>query len=70
MTVKLLYEHHLELLSLKGGCTCSSEATLVKMPHCCKSHVTAHLSNLHPFSPFLMGNRQTVQNHRVHTAKF
>ena len=42
MTVELLNEHHLEFLSLKGGCTGSSESTLVKMPHCWKSHVTAH----------------------------
>ena len=32
MSVKLLTEHHLEFLSLKGGCTSSSESTLVKMP--------------------------------------
>ena len=43
MNVKLLTEHHLEFLSLKGGCTGSSESTLVKMPHCWKSHDTAHL---------------------------
>ena len=43
MIVKLLTEHHLEFLSLKGGCTGSSESTLVKMPHCWKSHVTAHM---------------------------
>ena len=42
MIVKLLTEHLLEVLSLKEGCTCSSESTLVKMPHCWKSHVTAH----------------------------
>ena len=36
-------EHHLELLSLKGGCTGSSESTIVKMPYCWKSHVTAHM---------------------------
>ena len=30
MSVKLLTEHHLEFLSLKGGCTGSSESTLVK----------------------------------------
>ena len=35
MTVKLLTEHHLEFLSLKGGCTGSSESTLVKMSNCC-----------------------------------
>ena len=43
MIVKLLTEHHLEFLSLKGGCTGSSESTLVKMPHFWKSHVMAHL---------------------------
>ena len=46
MSVKLLTKHHLEFLSLKGGCTGTSECTLVKMPHCWKSHVTAHLSFL------------------------
>ena len=30
MTLKLLTEHHLEFLSLKGGCTGLSESTLVK----------------------------------------
>ena len=43
MTVKLLTEHHLEFLSLKGDCTGSSESTLAKMPHCWKSHVVAHI---------------------------
>ena len=43
MSVKLLTEHYLEFLSLKGGCTGSSESTHVKMPHCWKSHATAHL---------------------------
>ena len=50
MTVKLQTEHHLEFLSLKGGCTGSSlklklksESTLVKMPHYWKSHVAAQL---------------------------
>ena len=42
MIVKLLTEHHLEFLSLKGDCTGSSEATLVKIPYCWKSHVLAH----------------------------
>ena len=41
--VKLLTEHHLEFLSFKGGCTGSSEFTLVKMPHCWKSRVTAQI---------------------------
>ena len=43
MIVKLLTEHLLEFLSLKGGCTGSSESTHVKMPHCWKSHATAQL---------------------------
>ena len=43
MIVNLLTEHHLEFLSLKGDCTGSSESTLVKMPHCWKSHVTARV---------------------------
>ena len=43
MTVKLLTEHHLEFLSLKGGCTGSSESTLVKTSHCWKSYVAAHI---------------------------
>ena len=41
MNFKLLTEQHLEFLSLTGGCTGSSESTLVKMPHCWKSHVMA-----------------------------
>ena len=42
-TVKLPTEQNLEFLSLTGGCTVSSESTLVKMPHCWKSSVMAHL---------------------------
>ena len=33
LLVGLLTEHRLEFLSLKGGCTGSSESTLVKMSH-------------------------------------
>ena len=43
MTVKLLAEHDLEFLSLKGGCTGSPESIHVKLPHCWKSHVMAQL---------------------------
>ena len=43
MSVKLLTEHHLEFLCLQGGCTGSSESTLVKVPHCWKSHVAAQM---------------------------
>ena len=40
MIVKLLTENHLEFLSFKGGYTGSSKSTLVKMPHCWKSHIS------------------------------
>ena len=53
MIVKLLTEHHLEFLSLKGGCTDSSVSTLVKMPHCGKSHGVAHFK---PFKFYSGGN--------------
>ena len=43
MIVKLLTEHNLEFLSLTGGCTGSSESTLVKMSNCWKSHAAAHI---------------------------
>ena len=47
MSVKLLTEQCLELLSFKGGCTGLSEATFVKMSHCWKSRVTADIYFLH-----------------------
>ena len=43
MGVKLLTEYHLDFLSLKGGCTGSYESIHVKIPHCWKSHVAAHI---------------------------
>ena len=63
MIVKLLTEHHLELISLKGGCTGVSESTLVKMPHCWKSHVTAKI--IHEQSCKILldpSNRQRCHN--------
>ena len=47
MLVKLLTEHLLELLSLKGGCRGWFESTHVQMPHCWKSHANAHIVCLH-----------------------
>ena len=41
MSVNLLTEHHLEFLSLIGDYRGLSESTLVKMPHCWKTRVTA-----------------------------
>ena len=47
MIVKLLTEHHLEFLSLKGDCRGSSESTHVKMSNCWKPHALAHMSCNH-----------------------
>ena len=59
MIVKLLTEHHLEFLSLKGGCRGSSESTHVKMPHCWKSHALVHLLLL------LIKKRSALSNDRI-----
>ena len=54
MIVKLLTEHHLEFLSLKGGCRGSSVSTwFVKMSNCWKSHAGAHLSSFFMHSLYL-----------------
>ena len=47
MIVKLLNEHHLEFLSLTGGCTGSSESTLVKMRHIVGNHMSRLISKHH-----------------------
>ena len=44
MNIKLLTEHYMESLSLKGSCTGSSKSNHVKMTHCWKSHVMANMS--------------------------
>ena len=62
MTLKLLTDHHLEFLSLKGGCTGSSVSTHVKMPHCWKSHVTAHL--------YLLGKYQNLLKCKILSLSF
>ena len=53
MIVKLLTEHYLEFLSFKGGCRGLSESTLVKMPHCWKSHAVAQFFHMHTYSYIL-----------------
>ena len=45
MNVKLQTENHLEFVSLKGGCTGSSESTLVKM-HIVGNHTVGHICNV------------------------
>ena len=56
MSVKLLTEHHLQFLSSTGGYTGSSKSTLVKMPHCWKSHVAAQM-----FSVFSLAMQRVSQ---------
>ena len=58
MIVKLLTEHYLEFLSLKGGCRGSSKSILVKMPNRWKSHVTAQFF---PFFSNTMSSQEQVQ---------
>ena len=41
--MKLLTEHNLKFLSLRGGYRGSSESIHVKMPHCWKSHALAQI---------------------------
>ena len=73
MIVKLLTEHHLEFQSLKGGCRGSSQSTHVKMAHCWKSHVTAHIFSdaylgiPHPFQ-FICDSEQLGEHTPVPSA--
>ena len=55
-------EHHLEFLSLKGGCTGLSVSTLVKMPHCWKSYAVAQMLKL-------MG-KKTIHNFMLENCLF
>ena len=68
MTVKLLTEHQLEFLSLKGDYTGSSKSILVKMPHCWKSCVTAQMVIFYGWlinTKMLIDNRSrgSISNH-------
>ena len=56
MSVKLLTEHHLRFLSLKGDCTGSSESTLVKMPYRWKLRVMAHIYRGSDISAYVLLN--------------
>ena len=68
MIVMLLTEHHLEFLSLKGGCTGSSESKHVKMFYCRKSHATAQLFfNSHSYLEVcVVCTHQVFQKTRFH----
>ena len=61
MIVKLLTKHHLEFLSLKGGCRGSSESTHVKMPHGWKSHALAQIiKGPNVLVSFKLGSQRTL----------
>ena len=60
MSVKLLTEHHLEFLNIKGGCTGLSESTPVKMPHCLN-----HMSRLILRSAEFSSLESQPQNHEL-----
>ena len=69
MTVKLLTQQHLLFLTLEGGYTGSSESTLVKMPHCWKSRVVAHMLNLvgkKIFTSFCSKHMELIKTHLGH----
>ena len=73
MSVKLLTEQHLEFLSLKGDCTGLCETTLVKTPHCWKSHVPLHfyLQGYGTLVPHSVAEEQTTNReiNSSHTCK-
>ena len=55
LNIQLLTEHYLEFQSLKGSCTDPSESTLIKMPHCWKSHATAQMLSTDSSCQDMMG---------------
>ena len=72
MIVKLLTEHHFEFLSLRGGCGASCGSTVVKMPHCWKSHAMAHNSLFFIFiisAPHEWPTHVSVHPHSEHSVK-
>ena len=58
MIIKLLTEHHLEFLSLKGGCRGSSESTLVKMSNCCSKFLSCMLGRIMLFRDLISCHSQ------------
>ena len=65
MSVKLLTEQHLEFLSLKGGCRGSPESIRVKIPHCWKSHVTAHFQIMDRALMIIFQEKRTRQQYGI-----
>ena len=65
MIVKLLTEHHLEFLSLKGGCRGSPESTHVKMSNCWKSHALAHIKFRSPYDNVEIRTHRQLRYHVI-----
>ena len=71
MGVKLLTEHRLEFVSLKGDCTGSSESALVKMPHCWKSHVAAQfMSRCVRYAGYIHISKKRKNSDKYHKSSF
>ena len=65
ISVKLLTEQHLGFLILKVSCTGLSESTLVKIPHCLKSYVTAQIKSTDKNTNALCLNNATCNQYPV-----
>ena len=70
MSIKLLM-NHLEFVSLTEGCTGLSESTLVKMPHCWKSHVAAQfMSRCVPYAGYIHISKKRKNSDKYHKSCF
>ena len=65
MSVKLLTEHHLEFLNLKGGCTVLSESRLV-LSRC---HTVGNHMSLLNFMDKLTDRYQIFESGHIHSYK-
>ena len=61
MTVKLLTEQYMEYLSLQGGCTGSSESTLIKNENVTLLEITCHSSLMIKSFVFIKMNKILLQ---------
>ena len=71
MSVKLLTEHRLEFVGTKADCIGSSESTLVKMPHCWKSHVAAQfMSRCVRYAGYIHISKKRKNSDKYHKSSF
>ena len=66
MSVKLLTEHHLEFLSLKGGCTGSSESTYHIVGNhmsrlICEKRYNTHINFLNIFTELQLNPKKEIE---------